>query len=83
MAMDAWEQAGHLKTAEEFRLLYVAMTRAKRLLWISAAEKGPFRWNTFTGQASDNLQQKKPCPVLPALKNQFPQSVVSLSTVPS
>ncbi len=82
MAMDAWEQAGHLKTAEEFRLLYVAMTRAKRLLWISAAEKGPFRWNTFTGQASDNLQQKKPCPVLPALKNQFPQSVVSLSTMP-
>ncbi|NEQ20790.1 MAG: ATP-dependent helicase [Microcoleus sp. SIO2G3] len=83
MAMDAWEQAGHLKTAEEFRLLYVAMTRAKRLLWISAAEKGPFRWNTFTGQASDNLQQKKPCPVLPALKSQFPQSVVSLSTVPT
>ncbi len=29
----------NLKTAEEFRLLYVAMTRAKRLLWMSAAQK--------------------------------------------
>ncbi|MFB8787331.1 MAG: UvrD-helicase domain-containing protein [Potamolinea sp.] len=75
----AWEQAGHLKTAEEFRLLYVAMTRAKRLLWMSAEQKGPFRWNTFTGLSSDNLQQKKPCPVLPALKSRFPQAVVSLS----
>ncbi|HEY9635056.1 MAG TPA: ATP-dependent helicase [Coleofasciculaceae cyanobacterium] len=83
MAMEAWEQAGHLKTAEEFRLLYVAMTRAKRLLWMSAAQKGPFRWNTFSGHSSDNLQQKKPCSVLPALKSRFPQSVVSLSTMPS
>jgi DNA helicase-2/ATP-dependent DNA helicase PcrA len=83
MAMEAWEQAGHLKTAEEFRLLYVAMTRAKRLLWMSAAQKGPFRWNTFTGHTSDNLQQKKPCPVLPALKSRFPQSVVSLSVMPT
>ncbi len=82
MAMEAWEQAGHLKTAEEFRLLYVAMTRAKRLLWMSAAQKGPFRWNTFSGHSSDNLQQKKPCPVLPALKSRFPQSVVSLSAMP-
>jgi DNA helicase-2/ATP-dependent DNA helicase PcrA len=79
MALEAWEQAGHLKTAEEFRLLYVAMTRAKRLLWMSAAQKGPFRWNTFSGHSSDNLQQKKPCPVLPALKSQFPRSVVALS----
>lgn len=83
MAMAAWDQAGHLKTAEEFRLLYVAMTRAKRLLWMSAAQKGPFRWNTFTGQNSDNLQQKKPCPVIPALKSRFPQSVISLSALPS
>ncbi len=77
----AWEQAGYLKTAEEFRLLYVAMTRAKRLLWMSAEQKGPFRWNTFTGLSSDNLQQKKPCPVLPALKSRFPQAVVSLSAM--
>lgn len=81
MALEAWEQAGHLKTAEEFRLLYVAMTRAKRLLWMSAAAKGPFRWNTFSGHASDNLQQKKPCPVIPALKSQFPTSVVALSQI--
>ncbi|HBB33889.1 MAG TPA: DNA helicase UvrD [Cyanobacteria bacterium UBA9273] len=76
MAIEAWEQAGQLKTAEEFRLLYVAMTRAKRLLWMSAAQKGPFRWNTFSGHTSDNLQVKKPCPVIPALKSRFPQSVV-------
>ncbi|HEY9665399.1 MAG TPA: ATP-dependent helicase [Coleofasciculaceae cyanobacterium] len=81
LAMQAWDQAGFLKTAEEFRLLYVAMTRAKRLLWMSAAERGPFRWNTFTGHSSDNLQVKKPCPVLPALKSRFPQSVVPLSAV--
>lgn len=79
----AWEQAGYLKTAEEFRLLYVAMTRAKRLLWMSAEQKGPFRWSTFTGLSSDNLQQKKPCPVLPALKSRFPRSVVSLSVTPT
>lgn len=81
MPVDAWEQAAQLKTAEEFRLLYVAMTRAKRLLWMSAAERGPFRWNTFSGKESDNLQVKKPCPVLPALKSRFPEAVVALSAV--
>ncbi|NET07480.1 MAG: ATP-dependent helicase [Symploca sp. SIO2B6] len=70
MAPGAWEQAGYLKTAEEFRLLYVAMTRAKRLLWISAAAQAPFRWNTFSGKG-DNLQPKKPCPILPALERKF------------
>lgn len=68
----AWEEAGQLKKAEEFRLLYVAMTRAKRLLWMSAEELAPFRWNTFRGDRQDNLQRKKPCPVLPALMRQFP-----------
>lgn len=70
----AWEQAGYLKTAEEFRLLYVAMTRAKRLLWMSAAQKAPFTWSK-----PDNLQEQAPCPVIPALKSQFPRSVVYLS----
>ncbi|MDY6802929.1 MAG: ATP-dependent helicase [Cyanobacteriota bacterium] len=62
----AWEAAGYLKTAEEFRLLYVAMTRAKRLLWMSAAQMGPFNWNK-----PENLQVLKPCPVLPALMERF------------
>ncbi len=63
----AWEQAGYLKMAEEFRLLYVAMTRAKRLLWMSAAKLAPFTWNK-----PENLQAQKPCPVLSALKDEFP-----------
>jgi DNA helicase-2/ATP-dependent DNA helicase PcrA len=68
---EAWQQAVKLKQDEEFRLLYVAMTRAKRLLWMSAAELGPFRWSVFRGDRPKNLQQKKPCPVLPALVREF------------
>ncbi len=68
----AWEKANQLKVAEEYRLLYVAMTRGKRLLWMSAAEKAPFTWNKL-----NNLQEQKPCPVLPALKSQFPGAFVS------
>ncbi|BAU14203.1 UvrD/REP helicase [Leptolyngbya sp. NIES-3755] len=68
---EAWERAGYLKTAEEFRLLYVAMTRAKRLLWMSAAKQAPFSWNK-----PENLDDRKPCPVIPALKEQFPLSVI-------
>jgi DNA helicase II / ATP-dependent DNA helicase PcrA len=63
----AWQEAVKLKQAEEYRLLYVAMTRAKRLLWMSAAELGPFRWSVFRTDQPASLQQKKPCPVLPAL----------------
>ncbi|MEP0869653.1 ATP-dependent helicase [Trichocoleus desertorum AS-A10] len=74
----AWERAGHLKLAEEFRLLYVAMTRAKRLLWMSAAQKAPFTWGK-----PNNLEDKKPCPVLPALKRQFPEAVVSIAVQPN
>ncbi|MGF1588379.1 MAG: ATP-dependent helicase [Pleurocapsa sp.] len=65
--MAAWQEAVKLKQAEEYRLLYVAMTRAKRLLWMSAAELGPFRWSVFRTDQSNSLQRKKPCPVLPAL----------------
>ncbi len=68
----AWERAKQLKTAEEFRLLYVAMTRAKRLLWLSAAQKAPFTWNK-----PENLDDRKPCPALPALMERFPASVMS------
>lgn len=73
--IEAWQAAVKLKQAEELRLLYVAMTRAKRLLWLSAAELGPFRWNVFRGDRPTSLQQKTPCPVLPALARKFPQSV--------
>ncbi|MBE9138698.1 ATP-dependent helicase [Nodosilinea sp. LEGE 07088] len=59
----AWEQAKHLKAAEEYRLLYVAMTRAKRLLWMSAAQQAPFTWSK-----PEAVQGAQPCPVLPVLR---------------
>ena len=74
--VEAWSEAEKLKQAEEFRLLYVAMTRAKRLLWISAADLGPFRWSIFRGDRPTKLQKKKPCPVLPALIKQFPHCLM-------
>ena len=67
LPMAAWQEAVKLKQAEEYRLLYVAMTRGKRLLWMSAAELGPFRWSVFRSDQPQSLQTKKPCPVLPAL----------------
>ncbi|MCC5646500.1 ATP-dependent helicase [Nostoc sp. CHAB 5824] len=72
----AWEQAKHLKISEEYRLLYVAMTRAKRLVWMSAAQKAPFTWSK-----PDNLQEQAPCPVFPALKRQFPECVVNFAAM--
>lgn len=75
--MQAWTEAGLLKKAEEYRLLYVAMTRAKRLLWMSSAKMGPFRWNTFRSDQSTQLQNKKPCPVIPVLINHFPESFMT------
>ncbi|MEH2452802.1 ATP-dependent helicase [Nostoc sp.] len=72
----AWEQAKHLKISEEYRLLYVAMTRAKRLVWMSAAQKAPFTWSK-----PDNLQEQAPCPVFPALKRQFPECVANLAVM--
>jgi len=74
----AWQQAGDLKTAEEFRLLYVAMTRARRLLWLSAAQQAPFNWRTFDWHKWNKLEPKKPCPVLQPLKVKFPGSVIPL-----
>lgn len=66
----AWSRAAALKTAEEYRLLYVAMTRARRLLWMSAARKAPFTWSK-----PENLDDRLPCPVLPALGRRFPQAL--------
>ncbi|PSO49344.1 MAG: DNA helicase UvrD [Cyanobacteria bacterium SW_9_44_58] len=70
----AWEKAGELQTAEEYRLFYVAMTRAKRLLWLSAAENAPFRWNQFNLKGANSLQKKDASPFLPALEKQFPEA---------
>lgn len=60
----AWQAAELLKRAEEYRLLYVAMTRAKRFLWLSAAQNGPFTWSMVSNQGEVNLQPKEPSPVL-------------------
>ncbi|MGK7934020.1 MAG: ATP-dependent helicase [Microcystaceae cyanobacterium] len=81
--MDAWKEAERLKEAEEYRLLYVAMTRAKRLLWMSAAQKAPFRWNTFRSEGIGNLQFKEACPVIPLLSRQFPHNILSISSIMS
>jgi DNA helicase-2/ATP-dependent DNA helicase PcrA len=62
----SWHIAEQLKIAEEFRLLYVAMTRAKRLLWMSAAKLAPFTWNK-----PENLDERAPCPVLTALQQEL------------
>ncbi|MDJ1182744.1 ATP-dependent helicase [Roseofilum casamattae] len=64
----AWKDAEQLKTAEEFRLLYVAMTRAKRLLWMSAARNAPFTWSKFNVNRQISLNSSDPCPVIPALQ---------------
>lgn len=68
----AWKRAEQLKVAEEYRLLYVAMTRGKRLLWMSAAKQAPFTWNK-----PDNLEEKAPCPVFSALIEHFPDRLCS------
>ncbi len=69
--LTAWQRAIALKAAEEFRLLYVAMTRAKRLLWMASAIKAPFSWGNL-----DNLDDRPACPVLLALIKQFPEALV-------
>ncbi|MFP4298500.1 MAG: ATP-dependent helicase [Spirulinaceae cyanobacterium] len=71
LPLAAWEEAARLKKAEEYRLLYVAMTRAKRLLWLSAAQQGPFRWSTLSWQKADNFQKKIPSPAIKALRQHF------------
>ena len=62
---EAWQQASNLKKAEEYRLLYVAMTRAKKLLWMSAAKQAPFTWSK-----PDSLQEAEASPAFTALSQQ-------------
>ncbi|ELR96994.1 ATP-dependent helicase [Gloeocapsa sp. PCC 73106] len=65
--LEAWSEAKKLKKAEEFRLLYVAMTRAKRLLWLTAAQLAPFNWTSFSPE-NPNLQKKQPFALLKELQ---------------
>jgi DNA helicase II / ATP-dependent DNA helicase PcrA len=70
---DAWSLANYLKQGEDLRLLYVAMTRAKKLLWIAAEREAPFLWNRFNWQLKDKLQSSNPSPLFTALCQKFPQ----------
>jgi DNA helicase II / ATP-dependent DNA helicase PcrA len=76
-AQEAWQQAKSLKVAEEFRLLYVAMTRAKRLLWLSAAQMAPYSWGSFNWERQPPLERQNSCPVIPALRQRFPSIFIS------
>ena len=60
----AWAAAQQLKQAEECRLLYVAITRARRLLWLSAAREAPFNWQQ---PESSSAEHATPTPALPPL----------------
>jgi DNA helicase II / ATP-dependent DNA helicase PcrA len=71
----AWDLANYLKQGEDLRLLYVAITRAKKLLWLAAEKEAPFLWNRFNWQQRDRLQASKPSPLFTALCDQFPQLV--------
>jgi DNA helicase II / ATP-dependent DNA helicase PcrA len=72
---DAWNLANYLKQGEDLRLLYVAITRAKKLLWLAAEKEAPFLWNRFNWQQGDRLQESKPSPLFTALCKQFPQLI--------
>ncbi len=66
--LTAQHRAHQLKGAEELRLLYVGMTRAKQLLHISAAKEAPFTWSTVA-----NLSPQPFCPLLSGLIGAPPQ----------
>jgi DNA helicase II / ATP-dependent DNA helicase PcrA len=64
-AVEAYNQAKFLKSAESLRLLYVAMTRAKRLLWMAAERESPFSWSSFDHtNTRSKLSPKAPSPAI-------------------
>jgi DNA helicase II / ATP-dependent DNA helicase PcrA len=64
-AVEAYNQAKFLKSAESLRLLYVAMTRAKKLLWMAAEREAPFSWSSFDHTNSrSKLSPKHPSPAI-------------------
>ena len=70
-AEEAWKQYNYLKQSEEFRLLYVGMTRAKKLLWLSAAQSAPFSWNTL----ENRTENAAICPAITDLARKFAEYV--------
>ncbi len=68
--LEAWEETEKLTKAESYRLLYVAITRAKSLLWMSACNKAPFSWKKFKVEDDiHRLSNDKPCSILRDLNN--------------
>jgi DNA helicase II / ATP-dependent DNA helicase PcrA len=64
-AVEAYNQAKFLKSAESLRLLYVAMTRAKKLLWMAAEREAPFSWSSFDHtNTRSKLSAKAPSPAI-------------------
>ena len=70
MAMAA-TQAQHLKEAEELRLFYVGITRAKRLLCLSACDQPPLSWHNLNSKTKDDKAETHR--VLKQLIKQYPQ----------
>jgi len=70
---EAWQEADYLKRSEEYRLLYVAMTRAKRLLWMAAEQEAPMSWNN-----PERRKAADPTPIVPVLQQRLQQHLYSL-----
>jgi DNA helicase-2/ATP-dependent DNA helicase PcrA len=45
------------------------MTRAKKLLWLSAAQSAPFSWNTL----ENRTENAAVCPAITDLVRKFPE----------
>jgi DNA helicase II / ATP-dependent DNA helicase PcrA len=67
----AWKEVNKLKQGEEYRLLYVAITRAKSLLWLSSEKNLPFQWKSFNGENNDSLTTQESCLFLEKLQEKL------------